>query len=390
MNLTPLAPRDPERIRDALVRRGMGEAKAWAAAQGLAPVVLFLDDTTSHDRDAIVAASANQGVESIVGDDWVLLAGSTANLASLQRSGAKYIRQEILNEIGQCLHDFVERPDSWVMRRGKVDLSRPVVVGILNVTPDSFSDGGEFVTPESALRHAESMLAEGAAMLDVGAESTRPGRPNPVSAEQEWVRLGPVLSELAREHPGVPVSVDTVKSETARRALEAGAWAINDVSGLRFDPAIADVCANMGAGIILMHSRGSFSEMATYDHAEYEDVVAETVGELERSAETAMKRGVVREGIVLDPGFGFSKQPEQNYEILRGLESVVSRGFPVMVGPSRKRFLGAVTGKEVHERDAATAAACIAAYSEGAILFRVHAVGLVKEAMDVIGAIEGA
>jgi len=284
----------------------------------------------------------------------------------------------------------VERPEFWVMQRGRLALAGPIVVGILNITPDSFSDGGEFSTADSALRHAESMLQNGAGMLDIGAESTRPGRPEPVTAAEEWLRLEPVVSELARRHPAVPLSVDTVKSETARRALDAGAWAINDVSGLRFDPGIADVCADRGAGLILMHSRGSFAEMATYDHATYDDVVAETLLELDRSVELAAARRVRRESIVLDPGLGFSKRPEQNYEILKRLESVVSRGYPVMVGPSRKRFLGAVTGKQAQERDVATAAACVAAYSEGASLLRVHAVGLVKEVMDVIEAIERA
>jgi len=368
----------------------MSESKAAAAAKGLAPVVLLLDSMTPSDRDATAAASHNQGVESIVGDDWMLLAGSTSNLASLLRSGSGRVPEVILHQIGQCLHDAVERPNYWVMQRGRLDLSRPVVVGILNITPDSFSDGGEFSTPDSALRHAESMLRQGAAMLDIGAESTRPGRPEPVTTAEEWTRLEPVLSELARRYPEVPISVDTVKSETARRALDVGAWAINDVSGLRFDPGIADVCADRGAGLILMHSRGSFSEMATYDQASYDDVVAETVRELDLSVELATARRVGRESIVLDPGLGFSKRPEQNYEILKRVESVVSRGYPVMVGPSRKRFLGAVTGKEAKDRDVATAAACVAAYWEGAILFRVHAVGLLKEIMDVIGAIERA
>ena len=390
MILTPIAPRDPDRVRDALVRRGMNESKAAAAARGLAPLVLFLDNMTPDDRDVTVAASHNQGVETIAGDDWMLLAGSTSNLASLLRSGSGHVPEVILHEIGQCLHDVVERSQSWVMQRGRLDLARPIVVGILNITPDSFSDGGEFSTPDSALRHAESMLRQGAGMLDIGAESTRPGRPEPVTAADEWIRLEPVLSELARRYPEVPVSVDTVKAETARRAIDAGAWAINDVSGLRLDPGIADVCADRGAGLILMHSRGSLAEMATYDHAEYDDVVAETVRELDRSVELAKARRVGRESIVLDPGLGFAKRPEQNYEILKRVESVVSRGYPVMVGPSRKRFLGAVTGKEAKDRDVATAAACVAAYWEGALLFRVHAVGLVREIMDVIGAIERA
>jgi dihydropteroate synthase len=273
------------------------------------------------------------------------------------------------------------------MARGSVDLARPVVVGILNVTPDSFSDGGDHATPQAALRHAESMLAAGADMLDIGAESTRPGRPEPVPASEEWARLEPVVMELVRSHGSVPFSVDTVKAETARRAVDAGAWAINDVSGLRFDPDLGTVCAESGAGLVLMHSRGTFSEMATYDHARYDDIVTDVLWELERSVHQALGSKVKRESIVLDPGLGFSKRPEHNFEILRRLDSIASCGFPVMVGPSRKRFLGTVVDAEPRGRDVATAAACAAALAEGAALFRVHAVGMVKEVMDVICAI---
>ncbi len=196
-----------------------------------------------------------------------------------------------------------------------------------------------------------------------------------------------MLRELVRRYPDVPVSVDTVKAETAEFAVDAGAWAVNDVSGLRLDPAIADVCARESAGLILMHSRGAFSQLATYNHADYVDVLAETVGELERSLECATSRGVERERIVLDPGLGFSKRPRQNYEILSQLKAIATLGLPVMVGPSRKRFLGTVTGTDVGNRDVATAAACTVAYLHGADLFRVHAVRPVRESLDVARAI---
>jgi dihydropteroate synthase len=285
---------------------------------------------------------------------------------------------------------MVEKPDHWAMQRGRVDLTRPVVVGILNVTPDSFSDGGQFLDPLAALDRAEEMVAAGAGLLDLGAESTRPGRPDPVAAAVEWQRLQPVLSELARRYPDIPLSVDTGKSETAERALDAGAWIINDVSGLRFDPRIADVCAERGAGLVLMHSRGSFAELATYDHAEYGDVIDEIIVELDRSIGCARARGVHRERIVIDPGLGFAKRPEHNYRVLKHMRTIASQGFPVMIGPSRKRFLGAVTGKDVAERDVATAAVCATAYVEGASLFRVHAVEIVREVIELVSAIEEA
>ncbi len=278
----------------------------------------------------------------------------------------------------------------WQTARGAIALDRPVVVGILNVTPDSFSDGGWFLDPDAALRHAERMLEEGAGMLDVGAESTRPGRPEPVSADEEWRRLAPVLEGIARRFAGVPVSVDTVKSSTARRALECGAWAINDVGGLRLDPSLATVCAEHDAGLILMHSRGTPETMASYDHADYADVVSEVMSELDGAARRAQDAGIPSNRIVVDPGLGFAKRPEHNYAILKGLSAVTALGYPVMVGPSRKRFLAAVTGADVSDRDGATAAACVAAYERGARLFRVHAVVPAVEALAVAHAVGAA
>ena len=264
------------------------------------------------------------------------------------------------------------------------------MVGILNVTPDSFSDGGLYLNPLAALRHAEDLLAQGADLIDVGAESTRPGRPEPVPAEEEWRRLEPVLVELARRFADVPVSVDTVKSVTARRALDAGAWAINDVSGLRLDPAIASACAASGAGLILMHSRGSVEDMATYEHATYDDVAHEVTQELAGAIAVAEERGVARDRIVVDPGLGFAKRPEHNNAVLARLGELRQLDLPIMVGPSRKRFLAAATGKDAADRDPASAAACVTAYLLGAMLFRVHNVALAREALDVAHAIRSA
>ncbi|GBD33557.1 Dihydropteroate synthase [bacterium HR33] len=279
--------------------------------------------------------------------------------------------------------------DIWQVGRGSIPLDPPVVVGILNVTPDSFSDGGAYLDPSAALRQAERLLEAGAGMIDVGAESTRPGAV-PVPEEEEWRRLEPVLHALAERYPSVPVSVDTVKASTARRALEAGAWVINDVSGLRLDPRIADVCAEYGAGLVLMHSRGGVGEMASYRYAEYADLEREVVGELDLAIKAAEERGVPRARIVVDPGLGFSKTPEQSLRILRRIDALAVLGCPIMVGPSRKRFLGAVTGKEVGQRDLATAAACVLAYWLGASLFRVHSVEPTLEALAVARAVRRA
>ena len=278
----------------------------------------------------------------------------------------------------------------WKTARGIIPLDWPVIAGILNITPDSFSDGGRYLEPAAALRHAEVMVGDGADLIDLGAESTRPGRPEPVSAAEEWRRLEPVLRELVRAFPDTPLSVDTVKSETARRALDAGAWVVNDVSGLRADEKLAAVCAAAGAGLILMHSRGSVTDMATYDHATYQDVPQEIAAELSASVAVAERHGVARETMVLDPGLGFSKRPEHNYSALRGLDRLAGLGFPVMIGPSRKRFLAAATDAPVEQRDPATAAACVAGYFLGAGLFRVHNVGLAREALTIAHAIRTA
>ncbi len=276
------------------------------------------------------------------------------------------------------------------MGRGSISLDRPIIVGILNTTPDSFSDGGRYLDVRAAVRHAAALLEAGADMIDVGAQSTRPGQPEPVDAGEEWHRLAPVLHTLARDYPDVPVSVDTVRAVTAQRALDAGAWAVNDVSGLRLDPEIARVCADQDAGLILMHSRGTVRDMATYDHAVYDNVTAETVRELQQAIAAANHGGVERRRLVVDPGLGFAKRTEHSYQILRDLPAVVALGCPVMVGPSRKRFLGAVTGRNVHERDQATAAACATAYLAGATLFRVHAVGPTCDALAVAHAVRSA
>ena len=222
-------------------------------------------------------------------------------------------------------------------------------------------------------------------MLDLGAESTRP-HTSPVTEDEEWRRLEPVLTGVALRFPNVPVSVDTVKASVARRALDAGAWAINDVSGLRLDLQLADACAEHDAGLILMHSRGDVRTMATYQHATYSDVTAEVSRELEQAVAQACRHGVSRDRIVLDPGLGFAKTPEQSFRVLGGLPALARLGLPLMIGPSRKRFLGAATGRDVAERDVATAAACAVGWLLGARLFRVHAAAPARDALAVASA----
>jgi dihydropteroate synthase len=279
-------------------------------------------------------------------------------------------------------HAATPAPSAWETARGTIRLDGPRVAGILNLTPDSFSDGGRFLEPAAALRQAVALVEQGADLLDLGAESTRPGRPDPVPAAEEWRRLAPVLSLVVSRLPGVPVSVDTRKAEVAERAIAAGAWIVNDVSGLRHDAALAGVCAAGGAGLILMHSRGTMTDLATYDHATYQDVVAEVRDELARAIGVAEAAGLPAARIVIDPGLGFAKRPEHNREVLDRLSALTALGRPIMVGPSRKRFLATAGESTPEDRDEATASACVAAWERGAALFRVHNVAVVKRALD--------
>lgn len=255
---------------------------------------------------------------------------------------------------------------------------------MVNVTPDSFSDGGQFLSPDSALERARQLIEEGADILEIGGESTRPGA-SPVTEDEEVRRVGPVLEALRGEFPATPFCVDTVKSAVAGHALRAGASIINDVSGLRIDPAIASVCAEHGAGLVLMHSRGSVAEMASYRHAEYgQDLVGEVTTELQDSIHRAESLGVRSNQIAIDPGIGFSKRGEHSARALMELDRVCALGYPVMVGTSRKRFIGELSGvSDPASRVAGTIAANVMALTRGARLFRVHDVKANREALAV-------
>lgn len=272
---------------------------------------------------------------------------------------------------------------TWRTARRSLPLDASLVVGILNVTPDSFSDGGRHLDPDAAVRAGAGMREAGADLLDVGGESTRPGASAPDEAE-ELRRVMPVIERLARD-VGLPISIDTRRSGVARRALDAGAEIVNDVSGFAHDPAMAAAVVATGAGVVLMHLRG---EPGTMDAlARYDDVATQVAAELSERRDCALAAGVPPEAIVLDPGLGFAKNVEHNLSLLNHLDAIVALGHPVMVGPSRKRFLGVVTGRGVDARDAATAAACVAARLRGAVLFRVHDVASAREALTLADAV---
>jgi dihydropteroate synthase len=276
----------------------------------------------------------------------------------------------------------------WRHATGVLSLDKPRVVGILNVTPDSFSDGGALRTLDEVRRSAECLVADGADVIDIGGESTRP-RAVPVTGEEELRRVMPAIRVTLEAVPGVPVSVDTVKARVAAEAIAAGASIINDVSGFRLDSDMAGVCASSGAGVVLMHSRGDVADMATFVHAVYgEDPVGDVIAELRTCVERATLAGVGRERIVLDPGIGFSKRGEQSLAMLAQLGRFVELGFPILVGVSRKRFIGEITGVGTPtERVAGTVGANVMALQRGARLFRVHDVKPAREALDVAWAI---
>src|SRR5947207_279270 len=260
----------------------------------------------------------------------------------------------------------------WKLARRSLPYGgRTLVMGVLNVTPDSFSDGGEFFDRGRAVERAVRMVEEGADILDVGGESTRPGSTH-VGAAEEIRRIVPVVEALTARVP-VPVSVDTTKARVARAALAAGAEIVNDISGLRFDPSLADEAARAGAGLVLMHSRGSRETLHTLPPVA--NIMSEVIESLGRSVAEALRRGVERERVAVDPGIGFGKSQEQNVELLARI-GVLARefaGVPVLVGTSRKRFIGAPTGDApAGERLHGTMASVTAAVLGGAAIVRVH------------------
>jgi len=256
---------------------------------------------------------------------------------------------------------------------------RPLVMGVLNVTPDSFSDGGRFLDPTVAIAHAADMARQGADILDIGAESTRPyGDPVPVSAEDEKARLATVVPEVVKL--GVPVSIDTIKASTAAWALDQGAAIVNDVWGLQKDPDMAPLVAKRRVPVIVMHNRDAADPGI--------DIVSDVMAFFTRSLEIAARAGIARESIVLDPGIGFGKTPEQSIICLARFAEFKSFGLPLLVGASRKRFINSVTPSPPHERIGGSIAAHLLAVQSGATIVRAHDVAETVQALRVSAAIE--
>ncbi len=263
---------------------------------------------------------------------------------------------------------------------------RAVVMGILNVTPDSFSDGGAFLSPAPAIAHAQTMVAAGADVIDIGAESTRPGSDR-VTAEQQIARLRDILSAVAKL--GAIVSIDTTRAAVAAFALQAGAMIINDISAGRDDPGMFALAGESRVGVVLMHMAGQPKTMQIDPH--YDDVVTEVRAFLAERLATAEAAGLPRERLIVDPGIGFGKRLEHNVALLAGLGELVTLGRPVLVGPSRKRFIGELTSaQDMADRLPGSLAACLAARRRGASILRVHDIAATVQALKVAGAVDQA
>jgi dihydropteroate synthase len=389
VNVTPLALHSPRAVRDALRSHGWEEALAETAALGIHTTAFHLTGLDQGALEVLVPFAGGLGLEVLTGDSWAILAGSRSRLSAIARPWTvPPPLAQLAAGIGLALPSESSR--RWQTARGILSLEQPSLVGILNVTPDSFSDGGRFVGVSAALAQADALQRDGAAIIDVGGESTRPNRTSGVTEEEELRRVVPVIEALVRAYPSLLLSIDTVKSTVARAALDAGAAIVNDISAMRLDTAMPSTIASAGAGVILMHSRGSILEVSSYTHAQYgTDLVGAVLSELRTALDMAAAAGVSPEATVIDPGFGFSKTVEQNIQLLDQLSALEALGRPILVGPSRKRFLGAATGLPLEERDRATATACALAYERGARLFRVHAVGVAREALALAQGVAG-
>lgn len=385
MIVTPLSDRTGTAVRDALLSLGWEGDLASLTAGGLAPQAFLVRGLDEGALEAMLPLAARLGLELVTGPDWLLLAGGRARLGAFARP---WVQPEpvraLADAIGRAL--LPDPPPTWRTARGVLPTDAPLLAGIVNVTPDSFSPPSRARDAREALVLVERLRAGGATMVDVGGESTRPGA-EPVAPEAERARVVPVVAAIVAEHPDLVVSVDTVRAGTARAALEAGAAVVNDVTAGRHDPALLAAAAAAGAGLVLSHSRGPLGQLASYECAEYGgDVAGAVATELADARAAAVAAGVADDAIVLDPGFGFAKRPEQNLRLLHHLDAVVALGRPVLVGVSRKRFLAAAAGEELAALDAATAAACALAWQRGARCFRVHEPAAVRPALAIAAA----
>jgi dihydropteroate synthase len=331
------------------------------------------------------AAVARGTVACSIDSTDVILVGTHKQLHKLcaKLSPQPFALPAIARELKTVLEHAVSPPALWRTSQRALSLERPLIMGILNVTPDSFSDGDLFLSPQKAFDRALEMADEGADIIDIGGESTRPGAP-PVSAEVELRRILPVIEGLSGKL-SCPVSVDTWKSSVAASALSAGAEIINDISGLNFDPQMPETVAKSGAGIVLMHTGGTPQTMQ--NQTDYTDLIGNITQALSISCDRACEAGVERDHIAIDPGIGFGKESGQNLEILRRLDEFSSLGFPVLIGTSRKSFIGKTLSREAGERLHGTSATVAMAVANGARIIRVHDIKAMRDVVDMTHAI---
>ena len=321
--------------------------------------------------DAIIIGTVKQ-VEALAGK------------ISIQPFGLKRISMDLKNLLRNLTRDrFVLRTPRREIPVGK----KTLLMGVINVTPDSFSDGGMFTNPKEAVEYGIKMEEDGADILDIGGESSRPGS-EPVSAEEEMKRVIPVIESLGK-HINIPISIDTTKSDIARMALEAGAEMVNDISAMRFDEKMIGVAVHYKVPVVLMHMRGTPKTMQEGDLS-YPSLRGDIIGFLEKRIDEATSAGIDRENIIIDPGIGFGKTAEDNIRLLKYLEEFKSLGRPILIGTSRKGFIGKTTGGGEEDRMEGTAATVTAAILNGAHVIRVHDVGFMKKVSIMADAIKNA
>jgi len=395
VRLVPLPGRSEDAVRIALLSHGWGGDLARSTADGVESLAFHVAGVGEATLLALVQSGARLGLEVVTGDDWAVLTGSRARLSSLARP---WTSPEPLQELAAALGHALpaEEAFAWQTARGPIALDQPVIMGILDLTRDGFGGGGNHNTRNAALRRAEVLLAEGATVLDLGGEFSRPGTA-PIGEAEELARVVSVLEALDRHFgrgPGKPaawLSVDTTSGAVAAAALDAGAAIVNDVSAFRIDPRMAPLAASRKPGVVLIHSRGVPGGPA--DPQQSHDpggVLPAVVSELGGCIGRARAAGIPAGHLVADPGLGFGKSTPQSLALLRGLRTLRVLGVPLMVGPSRTRFLGEVTGQEVDERDTAAATACAMAWQAGARLFRVHHPAAARDALRLMAAVHPA
>ena len=333
------------------------------------------------------AAVARGSVSCSVAVSDILIMGTVKQIMAL----AKKIEKQpfglslIARDISEILANMSRNEYVWKTSRRKLTLgNKTLIMGILNVTPDSFSDGGLFYSQQKAVEHGLQMVAQGADIIDIGGESTRPGAKS-VSAAVELKRVLPVIESLVQQVK-VPISIDTKKAQVVREAIAAGAEIVNDISALNGDKKMAKTIKETGAAVVLMHIRGTPQNMQK-GNLVYADIMGEIIAYLKKSSEKAVKAGIEKDCLVIDPGIGFGKTPEDNYKIIKNLSELKGLGMPVMVGTSRKSFIGKLTGGEPRQRLEGTAATVAAAIMNGCHIVRVHDVAAMKKVAAITDAI---